>query len=135
VLFLLLNDPILLPQYNHDELPLTKNFGSVLGGMVARTGWDQTPESGDVVVEIKGGGYNFGNHQHADAGAIQIYFHGIQVGDLGLYLSYGTPYDFNFNKRSISHSMMLAKDPNEPLRSRSTENDGGTRFSQRFPST
>lgn len=135
VLFLLLNDPQLLAQKSHDELPLTLDFGDVLGGMIARTGWNQQPESKDVVAEIKGGGYHFGNHQHADAGAIQLYYHGNQVGDLGLYLSYGPPYDFNFNKRSVSHSMMLVRDPKEPLRFRTEANDGGTRFSQLFPRT
>lgn len=135
VLFLLLNDPSLEPEYGLEQLPLTKDFGPVLGSMVARTGWNQERNSNDVVAEIKGGGYHFGNHQHADAGALQIYYRGIQVGDLGLYLSYGSPYDFNFNKRSISHSMMLAMDPNEELLFRTKTNDGGTRFSQRFPTT
>lgn len=135
VLFLLLNDPNLQPDYDLRPLPLTKDFGKILGSMVARTGWSTEKESGDVIAEIKGGGYHFGNHQHADAGALQIYHHGIQVGDLGLYLSYGSPYDFNFNKRSVAHSMMLVRDPNEPLLFRTKTNDGGTRFSQRFPRT
>ncbi len=135
VLFLLLNDPNLKPDYDLGQLPLTKDFGLVLGSMVARTGWEQELGSNDVIAEIKGGGYHFGNHQHADAGALQIYYRGIQVGDLGLYLSYGSPYDFNFNKRSVSHSMMLAVDPNEELLFRTKTNDGGTRFSQRFPKT
>lgn len=135
VLFLLLNDPNLMPDYDLSSLPLTKDFGKILGSMVARTGWSIEKESGDVIAEIKGGGYHFGNHQHADAGALQIYHHGIQVGDLGLYLSYGSPYDFNFNKRSVAHSMMLVRDPNEPLLFRTKTNDGGTRFSQRFPRT
>lgn len=135
VLFLLLDDPALKADFNLNQLPLTKDFGPVLGSMVARTGWEEQKESGNVIAEIKGGGFHFGNHQHADAGAVQIYHHGIQVGDLGLYLSYGSPYDFNFNKRSAAHSMMLVKDPAEPLLFRTKTNDGGTRFSQRFPKT
>ncbi|MCS3552761.1 MULTISPECIES: hypothetical protein [unclassified Sphingobacterium] len=135
ILFLLLNDPDVKPEYDQTTLPLAKDFGPVLGSMVVRTGWNQEPSSDDVVAEIKGGGYHFGNHQHADAGALQIYYRGIQVGDLGLYLSYGSPYDFNFNKRSVSHSMMMAVDPNEKLLFRTKTNDGGTRFSQRFPKT
>lgn len=135
VLYLLLNDPELKADYDLNQLPLTKDFGPILGGMVARTGWSEDRASGDVIAEIKGGGYHFGNHQHADAGALQIYHHGIQVGDLGLYLSYGSPYDFNFNKRSASHSMLLVRDPAEPLLFRTKTNDGGTRFSQRFPKT
>ncbi|MDR6786307.1 hypothetical protein [Pedobacter africanus] len=133
VLFLLVNDPKLKADHNLNSLPLTKDFGTVLGGMVARTGWDSKETSKDVVAEIKGGGYQFGNHQQADAGSLQIYHHGIQVGDIGLYLSYGSPYDYNFNKRSVAHSMMLAVDPEEPLLFRAKVRDGGTRFNQRFP--
>lgn len=133
VLFLLLNDPAVKAVPQPTELPLTKDFGHILGGMVARTGWNNTPQSNDVIAEIKGGGYSFGNHQHPDAGAIQLYFHGMQFGDIGLYLSYGSPYDYNFNKRSIAHSMMLAYDPHEKLYYRARSNDGGARFSQRFP--
>lgn len=135
VLFLLLDDPALKPDFDLSQLPLTKDFGPVLNSMIARTGWEENKTSGNVIVELKGGGFNFGNHQHADAGALQIYHRGIQVGDLGLYLSYGSAYDFNFNKRSVAHSMMLVRDPKEPLLFRTKTNDGGTRFSQRFPRT
>lgn len=135
LLFLLLDDPALNPDFDLSQLPLTKDFGPVLNSMVARTGWGTDKSAGDVIVELKGGGFHFGNHQHADAGALQIYHRGIQVGDLGLYLSYGSPYDFNFNKRSVAHSMVLVRDPQEPLLFRTKTNDGGTRFSQRFPRT
>lgn len=132
VLFLLLNNPDLKPEPSLASLPLTKDFGPILGSMVARTGWDISPESDDVVVEIKGGGYHFGNHQQSDAGSMQIYYRGFQLGDIGLYRFYGTPYDMGFNKRSISHSMMLVLDPEEKF-DRSEANDGGTRFNQRAP--
>ncbi|NML41319.1 hypothetical protein HHL17_29265 [Chitinophaga sp. G-6-1-13] len=135
VLFLLVNDPALKLYTSLASLPLTQSYGNVIGGMVARTGWNNQPNSNDVIAQIKGGGYHFGNHQHADAGALEIYYHGMQLGHIGLYLSYGTPYDFNFNKRSVSHSMMLAIDPAEPLLFRTKANDGGSRFSQRFPVT
>jgi len=133
VLFLLLDDPSIKPDFDLSQLPLTKDFGPVLNSMIARTGWEGNRASGDVVAELKGGGFHFGNHQHADVGALQIYHRGIQVGDLGLYLSYGSPYDFNFNKRSVAHSMVLVRDPREKLLFRTKTNDGGTRFSQRFP--
>lgn len=135
VLFLLVNDPALKAQHDLGSLPLTKDFGRVLGSMVVRTGWNNAETSKDVVAEIKGGGYIFGNHQQADAGALQIFHHGVQVGDIGLYLSYGSPYDYNFNKRSVAHSVMLAMDPSEPLLFRSKVRDGGARFNQRFPLT
>ncbi|WP_207399373.1 hypothetical protein [Bremerella alba] len=134
MMFLLLNDPELKPIDSLESLPLTKDFGPILGSMVARTGWNLGLDSNDVVAEIKGGGYHFGNHQHADAGSLQVYFRGLQVADLGLYKFYGTPYDRNFNKRSIAHSMMLAVDPKEEYR-RAESNDGGTRYNQTAPRT
>ncbi len=135
ILFLLLNDPGLEANPDISSLPLTIDFGPILGSIVARTGWDMGMNSNDVVAEIKGGGYLFGNHQHSDAGAIQLYYKGLQVCDLGLYIYYGSQYDFNFNKRSVAHSMMLVKDPDEEIPFNADFNDGGTRFNQRFPVT
>ena len=134
ILVLLLNDPDLKAATGFDSLPRTLDFGPVIGSMVARTGWNMGPGVSDVVVEMKGGGYHFGNHQHADAGSFQIYYRGLQAADLGQYHFYGTPYDFNFCKRSISHSMMLAVDPEEQF-IRNTANDGGARFIQSCPTT
>ncbi|MSS71632.1 MAG: hypothetical protein EXS64_09095 [Candidatus Latescibacteria bacterium] len=134
ILALLLNDPHLKAAEDFNALPLTLDFGPVLGGMVARTGWDMGPNASDVVVEMKGGGYHFGNHQHADAGSFQIYYRGLQAADLGQYHFYGTPYDSSFCKRSISHSMMLAVDPDETF-PRKAANDGGARFVQSCPTT
>ncbi|MCL2305829.1 MAG: hypothetical protein FWC43_10845 [Planctomycetaceae bacterium] len=137
--WLLVNDPDLAAQPDLNVLPLTKDFGTILGSMIARTGWSIGPDSDDIVVEMKGGGKHFGNHQHSDAGSFQIYFRGLQVGDLGIYGFYGTPYDMNFSKRSVSHSMMLVYDPDESFggpSSRSTiGNDGGTVLHLRGPLT
>ena len=134
VLFLLLNDTNLKPAENRDYLPLTKDFGHVLGGMVARTGWKFGDDSDDVVAEIKGGGYQFANHQHSDAGSIQLYYRGFHLGDIGLYKFYGTPYDMNFNKRSVAHSMMLTIDPKEKFGTIES-NDGGTKSLRVNPET
>lgn len=131
---LLVNDPELKPQSNLELLPLTMDFGPVLGSMIARTGWDMEKGSDDVIAEIKGGGYHFGGHQHADAGSMQLYYRGFQLGDIGLYGFYGTPYDLGFNKRSASHSMMLVHDPSEQFLL-STSNDGGARFNLVEPSS
>ena len=134
ILVLLLNDPDLPAAKGFDSLPQTLDFGPVLGSMVARTGWNMGANQSDVVVEMKGGGYQFGNHQHSDAGSFQIYYRGLQAADLGQYLFYGTPYDSNFCKRSISHNMMLVVDPNETFQ-HNTSNDGGTRFVRACPRT
>lgn len=131
---LLLNDPDLAPESSLASLPLTLDFGPILGSMVARTGWNLGPNPSDVVVEMKGGGYHFGNHQHSDAGSFQIYYRGLQAVDLGQYHFYGTPYDMGFCKRSVSHSMMLALDPGERFPG-TAANDGGTRFVRSCPTT
>jgi len=134
LLFLLLDDPTLKAEASLDSLPRTLDFGPVLGGMVARTGWNMGSDSPDVVAEVKGGGYHFGNHQHADAGSFQVYYRGLQVAKLGQYVFYGTPYDMNFAKRSVAQSMMLVLDPQETF-PHGLVNDGGSRFVQSFPRT
>ncbi|WP_051697530.1 heparinase II/III family protein [Prevotella sp. 10(H)] len=135
VLFLLVNNPDMKANPSLDELPLTINYGTVLGGLSARTGWDMSKESNDVAAEIRGGGYHFGNHQHSNAGSFQIYYRGEQVIEAGIYRAYGTPYDFNFYKRSVAHNTILVKDPDERLMPRTKLNDGGSRFNQRTPKT
>jgi heparin/heparan-sulfate lyase len=134
VLFLLFNDPAIPAEMSLDALPLSIDFSPVLGGVIARTGWNFGDDADDVIVECKGGGCHFGNHQHADAGAFQIYYRGMLAGDIGVYKFYGTPYDYNFAKRSIAHSMMLAVDPEEKFLN-TPANDGGTRFIQVHPVT
>ncbi len=132
VLFLLLNDPD-SGRPSLDSLPRTLDFGPVLGGMVGGR-MNMGIDSADVVAEVKGGGYHFGNHQHADAGSFQVYYRGLQVAKLAQYKFYGTPYDMNFAKRSIAQSMMLVLDPRETF-IRGLVNDGGSRFLQTCPRT
>ncbi len=134
LLFLLLNDPAVKAEPRLDGLPLAIDFGPVLGGLIARTGWNMGAASSDVVAEVKGGGTHFGNHQHADAGALQVYYRGLQVAKLGQYKFYGTPYDMNFGKRSAAQSMLLVFDPQEKILN-GLANDGGSRFLQRHPRT
>lgn len=132
--FLLMNRPEIKPEKSLDSLPLTHDFGPILSGMIARTGWSFGGISSDVVAEIKGGGYHFGNHLHADAGSFQVYYHGLLSAKLGEYVFYGTPYDMNFNKRSVSKSMLLVRDPKEKFLG-TVANDGGSRFIQSHPTS
>ena len=132
MLYLLLHDPELKPECDRSKLPLTRYFTGVLPGMIVRTGWNMGPESRDAVVEFKGGGEAAGNHQHADAGAFQIYYRGVLATDLGMYGFYGVPYDFDFAKRSIAHNVLLVYDPQETFQ-RNAANDGGQRFNQNCP--
>lgn len=123
--FLLFYDPSVKPA-DLAELPTTKYFAEPLGGMIARTGWTMGRDSDVAVIEMKGAGYQFNNHQHLDAGAFQIYYRGHLAIDTGAYPKYGTPFDWNFNKRSISHNVMLAYDPDEKFEK--GNNDGGQHF-------
>ncbi|SFB14480.1 Chitinase A, N-terminal domain [Cohnella sp. OV330] len=126
------------------ELPLTKYFGSPMGSMVARTGWDDPTaidkNSSSVVAEMKIGGYWFGNHQHLDMGSFQLYYQGSLALDSGMYEglpaagakseSYLSAYDRNYYKRTIAHNSMLVYDPAETpvYRGQSLANDGGQRW-------
>lgn len=134
VLYLLLNDPDLLPDQTSGSLPLAWDSGEILASQILRTGWDLTADSDDVIVEFKGGAYRFGNHQHSDAGAFQIFHHGFLAADLGQYHAYGTPYDYGFAKRSAAHNVLLVRDPSETFE-KSPINDGGQRFFERSPWT
>lgn len=129
ILFMLFNDPdIQAKPFN--ELPWTKFFPEPLGSMIARSGWNMGLDSNVAVVEMKGAGYMFNGHQHLDAGAFQIYYKGYLASDGGAYRGYGTPFDWSYNKRSISHNTMLAYSPDENFAK--GDNDGGQRQIHRY---
>ena len=129
-------------------LPLTRYFGDPIGLMIARTGWLDTPSGVDydsniVIALMKIGGYCFNNHQHLAAGDFEIYYKGSLALDAGLYQSkhttggdttYGTPHDFNYHKRAISHNCLLIYDPAETFLSwgEKLPNDGGQRIPNGF---
>ena len=126
---LLWRDPDLKPLAVTD-LPLVRYMGSPYGWMVARTGWDAE----SVIAEMKVNIYNFGNHQHLDAGAFQIYHKGPLAIDSGIYEGasggYGSPHHTNYYQRTIAHNSLLIYDPNEkfPWRGKvEAHNDGGQR--------
>jgi F5/8 type C domain/Heparinase II C-terminal domain/Copper amine oxidase N-terminal domain len=129
--FMLFNDPTIKPE-PHRELPWSKFFPEPLGSMIARTGWQMGPDSPVAVVEMKGAGYQFSNHQHLDAGTFQIYYKGFLATDGGAYagLKYGTPFDWSYNKRTIAHNGMLAYDLDEEFSK--GDNDGGQRQPNRY---
>lgn len=114
ILYLLLNDPGLPAQPSKEELPLARDTGDILGSLTMRTGWSRRPESGNVVVEMRGGGFHFGGHQYAASGAFQIYYRGFQTGDIAQYHFYGTPYDYDFAKRSVSKNLVLVRTAKNP---------------------
>lgn len=122
-----------LPTKPSGELPLTRYFGFPYGTMIARTGWEADGQGGrspDVVAEMKIGSYQFGNHQHLDAGGFQLYYKGGLAIDSGMYGGtngqYGSDHDRHYYKRTIAHNAMLVYDPADPQFS-DWANDGGQR--------
>lgn len=126
VTFLLFNAPELAAAERR-ELPLTTFFSEPLGGMIARSGWGMGARADVAIVDMRGAGFLFGNHQHPDAGAFQIYHRAPLAIDPGQYGKYGTDYDMLFNKQSIAHNVLLIHDPDEKRPTRSI-NDGGQRL-------
>ncbi len=124
------SDPDLKPLPASD-LPLTRYMGFPYGWMVARTGWGED----SVIAEMKVNAYYFGNHQHLDAGAFQIYHKGPLAVDSGNYQgtsgAYGSPHHSNYYRRTIAHNTLLIYDPAEKFAlsaSRDLRNDGGQRL-------
>jgi hypothetical protein len=130
---MLFSDPD-LPRKPISELPLSRYFGSPFGQMIARTGWDDgihlADKSSPVAVALmKVGEYNFGNHDHRDAGSFQLYYKGSLAIDSGLYAGdgkYGGPHQANYSKATIAHNCILVFDPDD--QSIKKKNDGGQRF-------
>ena len=111
------------------DLPLSRYFEPPFGWMVARTGWDANA----VIAEMKVNVYNFCNHQHLDAGAVQIFHKGALAIDSGLYSGsggqYGSTHCTNYYWRTVAHNSLLIHDPNEDFSSkRDFGNDGGQRL-------
>jgi heparin/heparan-sulfate lyase len=112
------------------DLPLSRYMGSPYGWMVARTGWDAS----SVIAEMRVNVYNFGGHQHRDAGDFSIYYKGPLSLHTGMYQGtpggFGGPHHVNYYTRTIAHNSLLIYDPEEPVgRSRGADNsnDGGQR--------
>jgi heparin/heparan-sulfate lyase len=111
------------------SLPLSRYFGPPFGWTVARTGWGEDA----VIAEMKVNEVNFNNHQHADAGAFQLYYKGALAIDSGLYSGssgqYGSPHCRNYYWRTVAHNSLLVYDPQEVFgRKGDSSNDGGQRL-------
>lgn len=120
-----------------DDLPLTRYSGTPFGWMIARTGWGKN----SVVAEMKVNEHFYGNHQHMDGGAFQIYYRGPLAIDSGSYQGssggYNSPHNKNYFKRTIAHNSLLIYDPSEKFacwnyggagKTEFATNDGGQRM-------
>lgn len=123
VLWLISNDVEIEPKSIY-ELPLSRYFGSPVGMMVARTGWEDGVDSPAVVAEMKIGEVQTNNHQHLDAGHFQIYYKGILASDSGVYqglkndssvggTAYSSKHHTQYATKAIAHNTMLVYDPGE----------------------
>ena len=131
VSYLLFNDPDLAGQSHAPTFPLTKYFGPPQGMMMARTGWIDEGgaqvqlDSKIAMAQMTIGEQWAANHQHLDAGSFQLYYKGALASESGIYDSYGTSEDRNYNKETIAHNALLIADPTEvPLQA---VNSGGQR--------
>ncbi len=98
------------------DLPLTRYFGSPMGTMIARTGWDLDVESRNAVVHMHIGEYHFGNHHHRDFGTFQIYYRGPLAIDTGVYQAgddsmYGTDHWRHYYRHTVAHNGLMILDP------------------------
>lgn len=102
-----------------EELPLTYYFGSPMGQMIARTGWDihGGRGAGTAIATMNIGEYLFGNHQHLDAGHFSLYYKGPLAIDSGVYVGthggYGCEHFRNYYQRTVAHNSLLILDPDE----------------------
>lgn len=128
--FLIVNDPYVVPR-SRTELPNTRLFGSPVGMMIARTGFNEGVEQPDVIVWAKIGETYVGNHAHLDSGSFQIYYKGQLAWDNGRYDAFGSLHDSNYAKETIAHNSLLIYDPDEKMVSGTSikvpRNSGGQR--------
>ena len=113
VWFLLCADPDLRPDARRDDLPLVRYVGDPVSALFARTGWNMGLASEDTVVALNGAGAVWRSHAHFDAGAFQLYYRGLLAADLGQYRYFARPYDLNFAKSSMAHSVLRLVDPKQ----------------------
>ncbi len=144
VMHLIINDVTVAPDATFRDFPLTVYSGGNINIMTARTSWDEGADADNFMVQINAGGYNYGNHQHMDAGHFDIYYKGALAIDSGLYesasffdengkqvtsLNYASLHDMNYHKRTVAHNSMLVIDPKETVKSAYTSHaDGGQKL-------
>lgn len=96
-----------------DSYPLVKHYSDPFGVTMARTGYNVSPDSADVMALMKIGGLWTANHHHMDFGHFQLYYKGILASDSGAYIHYGSPHDMSYNKQTVAHNCILIHKPGE----------------------
>ena len=79
-----------------------------LGEIIARNKWDSEDT---LIVQMKIGARNTGNHDHGDSGHFQIYYKGMLADDTGYYGLYGSDHHFYYHKATVAHNSLLIYNP------------------------
>lgn len=104
---LVLNDPSIDTDISLETLPYTRYYGSPVGEMVARTGWD----SNSVIATMQISEYNPMNHGHYDCGHFMIYYKGILANDSGWYEKHGSAHHSSYMSQTVAHNSLLVGTP------------------------
>lgn len=109
-----------------ETYPLVVHYKDPCGVTLARTGYDISPTSRDVLALMKIGGLWTANHHHMDFGHFQLYYRGILASDSGAYIRYGSPHDMSYNKQTVAHNCITVFRPGET--NGNADNCGGQRM-------
>jgi len=105
------------------KLPLS-HYAAGPGFVFSRSSWEE-----DATWFFFKAGDRFTAHQHLDNGHFLTYRTGELLGDGGHYEAFGSAHDVNYHMRTIAHSTVLVRDPDEKWPAirggRVTGNDGG----------
>lgn len=108
---LVLNDPSIDASISLETLPYTRYYGSPVGEMVARTGWDSGTSANAVVATMTISEYNPTNHGHYDCGHFMIYYRGILANDSGWYERFGSAHHKSYMVQTVAHNSLLVGTP------------------------
>ena len=127
-LYLLLNDTS-VPLKNDLKLPYTQYYGSPIGAMVARTGWDEGADSPVAIAVMKPFENYYGGHMHREVGSFQFYYKGMLALDSGAYEApqyvdengntvagsgWGSGHYMNYLSAPIAHNILAVYDSSNP---------------------
>lgn len=108
---LVLNDPGIDTNISFETLPYTRYYGSPVGEMVARTGWNSGIDANDVIATMIISEYNPMNHGHYDCGHFMIYYKGILASDSGWYEKHGSAHHRSYMSQTVAHNSLLVGTP------------------------
>ncbi|MBQ6999322.1 MAG: hypothetical protein IJN62_06015 [Clostridia bacterium] len=122
-LYLLLNDTS-VPLKNNLELPYTQYYGSPIGAMIARTGWDEGADSPTAIAVMKPFENYYGGHMHREVGSFQFYYKGMLALDSGAYEApakdgypgsgWGSGHYMNYLSAPVAHNILSVYDSSKP---------------------